>query len=209
MTGRTTTLRLISQLLLYPDAGLADDRVRCLDTAVMLPASPSRDLLLRFLDWYIAADPGDLARHYVETFDLRRKCGLYLTYYLHGDTRRRGMALLILKQRYRAAGLVPAEDELPDFLPMVCEFAAIAGPDHGESPLRQHRTGIELIRAGLDDAGSPYELVIEALCALLPHLSAANRAKLRECAMDGPPAEDVGLAPFPLQPAATPMEALS
>ena len=43
--------------------------------------------------------------HYVETFDLRRRASLYLTYYAHGDTRERGMALLRLKKLYRAAGL--------------------------------------------------------------------------------------------------------
>ena len=46
-----------------------------------------------------------LAARYVETFDLRRRASLYLTYYAHGDTRERGMALLRLKKLYRAAGL--------------------------------------------------------------------------------------------------------
>ena len=48
--------------------------------------------------------PEALERHYVEVFDLRRKSSLHLTYYLHGDTRRRGMALLTLAHRYKAAG---------------------------------------------------------------------------------------------------------
>ena len=50
----------------------------------------------------------ELAQAYVETFDLRRRTSLYLTYYLHGDTRKRGMALLHLRRLYRAAGLEPA-----------------------------------------------------------------------------------------------------
>ena len=35
------------------------------------------------------------------TFDLRRRCCLHLTYYTHGDTRKRGLALVRFKQAYR------------------------------------------------------------------------------------------------------------
>lgn len=196
MNPRSATFQLISTLLRYPDDELATCRVDLLDIASSLPAAPARERLMRFLDWYLCAEPIDLARHYVETFDLRRRSSLYLTYYLHGDTRRRGMALLTLKQQYRAAGLLPPEDELPDFLPVVCEFAAIAGPGRGESPLRRHRAGIELIRAALREAVSPYADVVEALCSLLPHLSLVERARIVETAADGPPEEQVGLAPF-------------
>ena len=63
-----------------------------------------RDALERFLDGW-TGDQTALAARYVETFDLRRRATLYLTYYAHGDTRERGMALLRLKKLYRAAGL--------------------------------------------------------------------------------------------------------
>lgn len=196
MNARAQTFRLISTLLIYPVDELLASGADLLDEAVQLPPSPGRDLLLRFLDWYLSADPSAVARHYVETFDMRRRSSLYLTYYLHGDTRRRGMALLTLKQSYRASGLIPPEDELPDYLPLVCEFAAIAGPDRGESPLRQHRAGIELIRAGLHDAESPFADVLDALCEQLPRLSPTQRTRIVGIAAEGPPAEDVGLEPF-------------
>ena len=50
-----------------------------------------------------AAGPSSQA-DYVETFDLRRRCCLYLTYYTYGDTRKRGMALLQFKHLYRGPG---------------------------------------------------------------------------------------------------------
>ena len=40
--------------------------------------------------------------HYVEIFDRRRKACLYLTYFLNGDTRGRGMALVGFKEAYQA-----------------------------------------------------------------------------------------------------------
>ncbi|GGS62254.1 nitrate reductase molybdenum cofactor assembly chaperone [Nonomuraea spiralis] len=193
---RATLLRLVSLLLQYPDAGLLAARPELGRVVAALPNSHPRQALEQFLWWFADRQPMPLARHYVETFDLRRKSSLYLTYYLHGDTRRRGMALLTLKQRYRVAGLTPPEGELPDFLPVVCEFAALAGPDTGEAPLRQHRKGLELIRTALHDSGSPYALVLDALCAVLPGLSEAERTALADLALAGPPAEDVGLAPY-------------
>ncbi|MFF5207587.1 nitrate reductase molybdenum cofactor assembly chaperone [Streptosporangium sp. NPDC000396] len=193
---RTALLRLVSLLLQYPDAELLAARAELSRAVAALPDSVSRESLTRFMRWFCDAEPMGLARAYVETFDLRRKSSLYLTYYLHGDTRRRGMALLTLKQRFRVAGLNPPDGELPDFLPVVCEFAALAGPSTGEAPLRQHRKGLELIRTALRDAGTPYALVLDALCAALPDLSAAERAAVADLALAGPPAEEVGLAPF-------------
>ena len=46
-----------------------------------------------------------LAEHYVATFDRRRRCCLYLTWWTDGETRRRGQSLATLKERYRRGGL--------------------------------------------------------------------------------------------------------
>ena len=67
-----------------------------------------------------------IAQHYVETIDLHKRSGLYLTFYSDGDKRERGSALLRLKQLYRAAGLPLEGTELPDYLPVMLEFAAAA-----------------------------------------------------------------------------------
>lgn len=193
---RATLMRLVSLLLQYPDAELLATRPQLAAAARELPASLAREPLTEFTAWFADAEPMDLATDYVDTFDLRRRCSLYLTYYLHGDTRRRGVAMLALKQRYRAAGLTPPDGELPDYLPVVCEFAAIAGPGDGEAPLRQHRKGLELIRAALHGRGSQYALVLDALCAALPALSGEELGGVSDLALAGPPAELVGLAPF-------------
>ncbi|SHF85330.1 nitrate reductase molybdenum cofactor assembly chaperone [Streptoalloteichus hindustanus] len=193
---RATLFRLISLLSQYPDAELLAGRAELAEAVAGLSASPASRALSRFMTWYVDQPPMALARHYVETFDLRRRSSLYLTYYLHGDTRRRGMALLVLKQRYRAAGLNPPDDELPDYLPVVCEFAALAGPRTGEAPLRQHRAGVEMIRRALRESGSPYVDLIDALSALLPGLSTVEESTVVRLVAEGPPAEPVGLTPF-------------
>lgn len=189
-------LRLISLLLQYPDDELTAARAELADAVQTLPQSPSRESLVEFTRWYSGMEPMELARHYVKTFDLQRKSSLYLTYYLHGDTRRRGIAMLELKQRYREAGLNPPEDELPDYVPVVCEFAALTAPEVGEAALMRHREGLELIRAALHKHESPYAHVLDALCAYLPTLAVAGQSRVADLALAGPPTELVGLAPF-------------
>ncbi|MFF9818705.1 nitrate reductase molybdenum cofactor assembly chaperone [Streptomyces sp. NPDC014006] len=194
--GRALILRLVSLLLQYPDSELTSARTELTTVVEALPASPAAEYLARFTDWFAAQDPEVLERHYVEMFDLRRKSSLYLTYYLHGDTRRRGMALLTLNQRYKAAGWDTDGGELPDHLPVVLEFAALVGPGGGEAPLRQHRRGLELIHQALTDADSSYRHVLAALLTLLPPPTDADRAAVARLVAEGPPNEEVGLDPY-------------
>ncbi|MDT0405045.1 MULTISPECIES: nitrate reductase molybdenum cofactor assembly chaperone [Streptomyces] len=194
--GRALVLRLVSLLLQYPDPELTAARTELTTVVRALPDTPAARRLSGFTGWFAGQDPEALERHYVEMFDLRRRSGLYLTYYLHGDTRRRGMALLALNQRYRAAGWNTDSGELPDHLPVVLEFAALAGPGAGEAPLRQHRRGLELIHRALTDAGSPYRHVLAALLTLLPPATEADRAAVDRLVTEGPPNEEVGLDPY-------------
>ncbi|QQC92201.1 nitrate reductase molybdenum cofactor assembly chaperone [Streptomyces alfalfae] len=193
---RALTLRLVSLLLQYPDAELTAARPELAAAAEALAATPAAAHLARFTGWFAVQDAETLERHYVETFDLRRRSGLYLTYYLHGDTRRRGMALLTLSRRYQALGWDTGGGELPDHLPVVLEFAALAGPGPGEAPLRRHRRGLELIHRALTDAGSPYRHVLAALLTLLPPPTEADRAAVARLVAEGPPDEEVGLGPY-------------
>ncbi|MEV7794078.1 nitrate reductase molybdenum cofactor assembly chaperone [Streptomyces sp. NPDC087512] len=194
--ARTLLLRLCSLLLQYPDAELTAARPVLAASVEALPPSPAAEHLAGFTAWFTDQGTDALERHYVEMFDLRRRSSLYLTYYLHGDTRRRGMALLTLNQRYRAAGWDTDGGELPDHLPVVLEFAALAGPGGGEAPLRLHRLGLELIHRALTDAGSPYRHVMAALLTLLPPPTEADRAAVARLVAEGPPEEEVGLDPY-------------
>ncbi len=192
-SDRTALFTLASLLLQYPDEQLVAAGPELVELATAVG-----DAGLVALATSIATDPAiETQRRYVETFDLRRKSSLDLTYYLHGDTRKRGLALLTLKQRYRALGFSVTDRVLPDFLPVVLEFAAVAGPGAGEAPLRQHRAGIALLAAALADSGSPYAAVLDAVCAVLPQMTDADRAAVAALASDGPLDEMVGLESGP------------
>ena len=183
---------LLSYLLRYPDAEVLAARDELAAEVAALPPGPVRDALGRFM----AGWKGDLAARYVETFDLRRRASLYLTYYVHGDTRERGMALLRLKKLYRAAGLPMDSAELPDHLTVMLAFAALAPPGHGEALLSEHHPAIELLRQSLHDLGSPYAHVLDAVAELLPPLTVTERSQVARLAREGPPQEAVGLEPY-------------
>ena len=193
LPGQAAGYKLASVLLQYPTGALFDGLGE-LDAAARSGPRAARGHLAAFLAWLRATPPREVAEHYVETFDLRRRSALYLTYYRHGDTRRRGMALLAFKTAYRAAGLEPAGAELPDYLPVVLDFAAVA--PGGEDLLRRHRADLELLRRALHEAGTPYARVVDAVCAQLPRLGRRDLLRVRAAEQQGPPAEDVGLEPF-------------
>ncbi|WP_084316882.1 nitrate reductase molybdenum cofactor assembly chaperone [Actinospica robiniae] len=187
-------VKLASLLLQYPRTELFTG-IDTLDAfAADLGPKAARESFARFLGWLRATEPTAVAQHYVETFDLRRRCALYLTYYRYGDTRKRGMAMLEFKTAYRAAGFAPNEDELPDYLPMVLEFASLT--DRGMKLIHGHRADLELLRRALVRADSPYAEVLAAVCAQVPRLSRRELSLVSEAWQAGPPREEVGIEPF-------------
>lgn len=180
-----------SAVLSYPDD----------DLRAMLPSLraatdilPDRfgglSLTLSYLD---SNDLSTVAAHYVSVFDLRRKCCLYLTYYTHGDTRRRGQALLRFRQLYRAAGLQVTDEELPDHLAVVLEFSAAGYTDSAVKLLVEHRPGLDLLWEALNRLGSPYAHAVDAVRASLPARGSADVSAAQQLAKEGPPMEQVGL----------------
>lgn len=187
--------RIVALALDYPDADLVA-RIPSMRTATDGLDEPFRGLLGRTLDHLEHSPVGQLEADYVATFDLRRRCSPYLTYYAYGDTRKRGIALLVFKQAYRLAGVELTADELPDHLCVVLEFAATTDADAGTRLLIEHRAGLELLRLALADAGSPYADALAAVSATLPPLAGPEREAVARLAAEGPPNEDVGLEPF-------------
>jgi nitrate reductase delta subunit len=185
--------KLASVLLQYPTVALFDGLGHLAEAASTAPRA-SREPFGKFLDWLSRTPPDTVAMHYVEIFDLRRRCALYLTYYRYGDTRKRGMAMLAFKAAYRAAGFEPDENELPDYLPLVLDFAALH--PRGEKLLGARRADMELLLRALRDARSPYAGIIEAVCTQLPSLRRPDQALVRRFWESGPPEEEVGLEPF-------------
>jgi nitrate reductase delta subunit len=194
--GEPELFQVASVLLRYPDMRLVAATEELEAAVAGLHDREAREALGRFLERRRGMSQLDLEREYVETFDTRRRCTLNVSYYVYGDTRRRGVALLRLKRLYAAAGLVLDSGELPDHLPVLLEFAAFAPADYGTRLLAEQRIGIELLRQALASAESPYALVLDAVSRSLPRLGVREAGAVRKLAAEGPPDESVGLEPF-------------
>lgn len=180
----------------YPEPALLDQAP--LIRASLQDAAPERySDFASVLEFWAGTPAGTIQNHYVETFDLSRRHTLYLSYYTDGDTRRRGETLLRIKQRYRRSGfLVDTHGELPDYLPLVLEYAARVDPVDGAELLQEFRRSLELLRLALVDKRTPYAGVVSAVCATLPGAaSPRDRQAVLAMAAAGPPTETVGLEP--------------
>jgi nitrate reductase delta subunit len=135
-----------------------------------------------------------LQRDYVERFELSKRGALHLTYHLHGDSRQRGLALLRLRQAYAEAGWEADAVELPDFLPLMLEFAAL--DPAGAELLERNREAIELVAAALREERSAYAELFGVITEAMGGLSARQVKRIRRLAAEGPPSEEVGLEPF-------------
>lgn len=198
------TWQVVSLLLDYPDETLLA-RVPMLRRVVAALPAAQRDPLDVALDTLERSDLGALQREYVDTFDVTRRCSLHLTYFSHGDTRRRGVALVEFKQAYRKAGVeFDVDSELPDHLCVVLEFGAVHDWATAWHLLTAHRVGIEVLRAGLARRGSPWLPALEALRTTLPQLDGDDETALLRLVADGPPQEDVGLEPYAVDPRLNP-----
>ena len=148
------TPRALAVLLSYPTRDLIDALP---DLVGLLPPA-----VTPLLDELMASDLLDAQERYVALFDRTRSLSLHLFEHVHGDGRDRGPAMVELNGLYAAAGLFPDTRELPDFLPMLLEFASV-NPIEGRSLLENAAPMIDLLHQRLDDRASPYAHAIAAV----------------------------------------------
>jgi len=184
---------IAAQCLVYPEQSFIDRNAELLNLTHALDPK-LREPLVKFLTSAAQMPLNQLQQHYVEIFDMRRKCSLFLTSWTHGDTRNRGMALVYFIQIYKRCGLLLSPHELPDHLAVVLEFAALENPIEGDLLLGEHQAPILLIRDALHKCGSIYGEVLDAVVESLPEMTPEIEARAKALAITGPPKEFVGLS---------------
>lgn len=148
-------------------------------------------------NWLTDRDLEQVQGDYVQEYDLSRRHALHLSYWTDGDTRRRGETLLKFKQMYRDSGmLTQLNGELPDYLPLVLEFAALVDRAKGRAALQAYRPSLELLRLALKDGDLPHYGLLHSICATLPGASPETQDQVQRMAGYGPPVETVGLSGY-------------
>lgn len=153
-------LQLLSILLQYPKSSwLEINELRQLVSE--LEPLAKRKKVYSFLDYLEHSTCEELEESYVTTFDFSEHCNLYITSLLCPDDQKRGQVLADLKDIYRQAGLEVDTEELPDYLPMLLEFLAIASQESCKQILEIVSPGIEKLWQQLLEKRSPYAALLE------------------------------------------------
>jgi nitrate reductase delta subunit len=162
------TLRALACLLRYPDdtlrAHLAElrDALRA-ERALTFGRLAELDALIDQLQSRPALRT---EAEYVELFDRGRRTALHLFEHVHGDSRDRGPAMVDLVRTYEAAGLLFGEGELPDYLPVVLEYASTQPPAAAREFLRETAHIVRVIFSALLERRSRYAAVLAAVLDL-------------------------------------------
>jgi len=160
-------LRALARLLDYPTEPLFGHLGEIGDALAAAPVPPARRggagaLLERLL----RADPLDAQELYVDTFDRGRRTSLNLFEHVHGDSRDRGQAMVDLLEMYRAAGIEPDTDQLPDYLPAFLEFLSVLPPREAREHLRSVTHLLRAVGSVLASRKSDYAGAFDLLLAL-------------------------------------------
>ena len=162
------TLRVLAHLLRYPDAELRShipEMQQALRSEAALPAARLVELQA-LLQHLTTQSTMDVEAEYVELFDRGRRTALHLFEHVHGDSRDRGPAMIDLIQTYEKAGLFLGASELPDYLPVVLEFASTQPPPQAREFLGEIAHIVRVIFSALLKRTSPYASVLAAVLEL-------------------------------------------
>ena len=168
------SLRVLAGLLQYPDATLRAT-LGALADALLGEAAlpPARQTELQALMRQLRGRVSGLCQpalrtesDYVDLFDRGRSTSLHLFEHVHGDSRDRGPAMIDLVQTYERAGLCLGPDELPDYLPVLLEFASTQPPPQARAFLAETAHIVRAIFSALVKRRSPYASVLAAVLEL-------------------------------------------
>ncbi len=154
---------ICSYLLSYPDKSFLETLPEIEDEVEKLPFAEIKDELTLFLQTLGAKSENELIATYVYTFDFGKKTNLYVTYMSNGEQRERGQELLFLKNYYQMHGFSVTTQELPDYLPMVLEFAGQVDFETAKPIFERYGAHIKEIETRLQEENNFYYHLLKAL----------------------------------------------
>jgi nitrate reductase delta subunit len=157
--------KLLSVLLEYPDQELIDHLPELTQwvTESTDIDDAERTALGGFIDRLASKPLTALQEDYVQTFDMTAEHSLHLTHHLFGDDKNRGPALIDLGELYKDYGVQVQGNELPDYLPLVLEFAAQLDESEARVFLSDANKVFKVLADNLTEAGSPYAALISII----------------------------------------------
>ncbi|MBW8348887.1 nitrate reductase molybdenum cofactor assembly chaperone [Bacillus sp. IITD106] len=161
MNQKQKVYSLVSTLLQYPEPEWKKE-LQELDVAQEFSDESIRIPLLRFFTYIKNTPFHELCENYVYTFDFYDKTTLYLTHTVFKDNRDRGSVLAQLRQQMLELGMEFTTEELPDYLPLVLEFASLVSEKDSAHILNLHLRSIKNLELELQGIDSPYRHLVAA-----------------------------------------------
>ena len=171
--------KILSVLLEYPEQELIDNlpeiKAWVDDTSEI--DKEERSMLQTYLNRLEDKSLIELQAEYVNTFDMNPEQSLHLTHHLFGDDKNRGPALIDLGELYKDYGVEVSEsaNELPDYLPLILEFAAYLDGNESTVFLSDAKKVFGVLTDNLKKATSPYADLVSIIAdrASLTRIEAA------------------------------------
>ena len=172
--------QLCSYLLNYPSKEYLQSLREVEEEIAEINVPEIKEELSRF-----CRDAGDkslneLIATYVYTFDFGKKTNLYVTYMSNGEQRERGMDLLFLKNYYKMHGFAVTDKELPDYLPIILEFAGQVELEVSKTIFERYLTNIKEIETRLNEEENLYGHILRALTLALEKVNIAKPVRKGE-----------------------------
>ena len=171
--------KILSVLLEYPEQELIDNlpeiKAWVDDTSEI--DKEERSMLQTYLNRLEDKSLIELQAEYVNTFDMNPEQSLHLTHHLFGDDKNRGPALIDLGELYKDYGVEVSEsaNELPDYLPLILEFAAYLDGNESTVFLSDAKKVFGVLTDNLKKTASPYADLVSIIAdrASLTRIEAA------------------------------------
>jgi nitrate reductase delta subunit len=125
------------------------------------------------IDRLAAIDLLELQELYVGLFDRSRSLSLHLYEHVWGDARERGQAMVRLQTLYALHNFSHTQSELPDYLPLFCEFLSLIPEKAARAFLSDAAPVIDVVRERLAKRQSPYAGAAAALVSLATKVNPA------------------------------------
>jgi nitrate reductase delta subunit len=162
------TYKALGILLSYPAPEVGEVARACAEVIAAEGMVPPRLVahIDSLADELADADRFDLEGRYHQLFDRSRSLSLNLYEHVHGESRDRGQAMVELQQLYAAHGFDLAVRELPDHLPVFCEFLSRLSRRKAKALLSEAGHVIAALAERLKKRRSPYQWPMLALAGL-------------------------------------------
>lgn len=199
------SFKALGALLDYPTPQLkaaADEIETALREEGTIPPAELMEVSA-FLNRLRTTDIMDLQEYWVGLFDRSKRLALHLHEHSYGESRDRGQAMVNLALTYRMNGFELAASEMPDYLPLFCEFLSQVPEEPARRYLGEAIEIVEALRIRLEERDSTYAALLGALVTL--STKAADEAEV-EAILASEPQDPQSLEELDAQWAEDPIE---